>query len=416
MANAPHVYPVTRRFIGVGAELNPGTPVVPTFTLPLTAFTPVDKITYLQDKAWRNAMAGLYNMIPGPIIGDLSLAGPFFADSFGYLLNNIMGDYYVSGMTNPGSSQTSVAAYPAGTTSITLTTGTLTLNIPYLFYMNGSSGPAEVIVALSGTGAGPYVLSRPLYYPHVITSTLTASTVNSLYTHNFSLLNSGTGAGGAMNAQPVTHTFTDYTGITAVSGARQYAFTCLSDVTLMGTSTALITFDAKAQGLASQIAAQAPTSAVSAAIPQAAWTTSVQFAGAQVFNISEWKLTITRKLEPIWTDQGQQSPYAIPRGELTAACMFMFDPALDESQFLYYLNNTQPTMQISTANGLPGTKFAALTINAQLTAFDSAALDDKKSVFGYNQNALLVANTTNAGFSGGYSPLSLTIQNSQPSY
>ena len=94
----------------------------------------------------------------------------------------------------------------------------------------------------------------------------------------------------------------------------------------------------------------------------------------------------------------------------------MFDPALDESQFLYYLNNVQPTMSISTANGLPGVKFASLTINAQLAAFDTAALDDKKSVFGYNEQALLVANTTNAGFSGGYSPLSITIQNSQPSY
>ena len=93
----------------------------------------------------------------------------------------------------------------------------------------------------------------------------------------------------------------------------------------------------------------------------------------------------------------------------------MFDPALDESQFLYYLNNVQPTMSISTAN--PSVvKFASLTINAQLAAFDTAALDDKKSVFGYNEQALSLANTTNAGFSGRYSPLSITIQNSQPSY
>jgi hypothetical protein len=121
-------------------------------------------------------------------------------------------------------------------------------------------------------------------------------------------------------------------------------------------------------------------------------------------------------LEPIWTDQGFQSPYAIPRGELTAQVNFMFDPALDESQFLYYLNNTQPTMQIVSANGLPGTKSSTLTISAQLTAFDTAALDDKKSVFGFNEQALLVANTTNAGISGGYSPLSITIQNAIMSY
>ena len=116
-------------------------------------------------------------------------------------------------------------------------------------------------------------------------------------------------------------------------------------------------------------------------MPQAAWTASVSFAGAQVFNITEWKIQIVRNLEPIWTDQGQQSPYTIPRGELTAQCKFMFDPALDESQFWYYLNNTQPTMSISTANGLPGVKFASLTINAQRAAFDTAALDDKKIRF-----------------------------------
>ena len=416
MANAPHVYPVTRRFIGWGPELNPGTPVVPTVTVPMTTFTPVDKITYLHDAAWRNAMAGLYNVIPGPIIADLSMGGPFFSDTYPFLLNNILGDYYVSAMTNPGSSVTSVAAYPAGTTAITLTSGSLTLNTPYLFYLNGTSGPAEVITPTAGTLTGPYTLNRPLYYPHTITATLTASTVNSLYTHNFSLLNSGTGAGGAANAQPVTHTITDYTGISAVSGARQYAFGCLSETTLTGTATALMLWDAKGMGLGSVIAANAPTAAISPVVPQAAWTTTVAFAGSQVFNVSEWKLQIVRKLEPIWTDQGQQSPYAIPRGELTAQCNFTFDPALDESQFLYYLNNVQPTMQITAANGLPGVKSSTMTISAQTAAFDTATLDDKKVVFGFDEQALLVANTTNAGISGGFSPLAITIQNATASY
>ena len=42
----------------------------------------------------------------------------FFADSFGYMLNNILGDYYMYNMRKKGASVTSVAAYPAGTTWI----------------------------------------------------------------------------------------------------------------------------------------------------------------------------------------------------------------------------------------------------------------------------------------------------------
>ena len=85
----------------------------------------MNKITYLQDKACVMPWPAC-NMIPGPIIGDLTIAAPFFADSFGYMLNNIFLDYYVSAMTNPGSSVTSVAAYSVLTTSITLTSFSLT--------------------------------------------------------------------------------------------------------------------------------------------------------------------------------------------------------------------------------------------------------------------------------------------------
>ena len=51
--------------------------------------------------------------------------------------------------------------------------------------------------------------------------------VSSVYTHVASLLNTGT-------AQPPSHTLTDFQGLTATSGARSYAGSCLSELTLKG--------------------------------------------------------------------------------------------------------------------------------------------------------------------------------------
>ena len=91
---ASAVYPVPNRFVNVGKEAQPGSIAAGTYTFPLTTFKPVDKYTRLEDNAWRNAMAQLYNLIDGVRISDVSLGGPFFADGIGYPLMDILGDYW----------------------------------------------------------------------------------------------------------------------------------------------------------------------------------------------------------------------------------------------------------------------------------------------------------------------------------
>ena len=102
------VYPVPNRFINVGKEAQPGSIAAGTYTFPLTTFKPVDKYTRLEDNAWRNAMAQLYNLIDGVRISDVSLGGPFFADGIGYPLMDI------SATTGRASSAASRHALVAG--------------------------------------------------------------------------------------------------------------------------------------------------------------------------------------------------------------------------------------------------------------------------------------------------------------
>lgn len=415
MVTASAVYPVTRRFISLGKEAVPGTIVAPTFTFPMTKFTPKDNITYLEDKAWRNAMAELYNLIEGVEIADIDMEGPFFGDGIGYNLANILGDYWQSVNGTPATATTLAAPYTAGGSTISVTSATgITMGTTIAVGALGTT--AEEVRTVTNVVSTTVTLNAPMYQNHASTVAVTPYSAVVTYVHNFSLLSGGTGMGGTLQAQPPTYTFADYTGVTASTGARNYAYTCLSEMAFTGTANALLMWDAKGTAFASAISGTTPTASVSAVKPEAAWDTTISIAGTQVNTIEEWKVTLTRKLDPKFTNSGQQSPFAIPRGELGAMLSLNFDPAIDESPFLLYLNNTQPTLSITSQNTLSGTAFVSITFTMQVAAFDTGEIEDSKTVFGYNESVKCVANTTNAGPSGGYSPLVVTLTNSVVNY
>jgi hypothetical protein len=222
--------------------------------------------------------------------------------------------------------------------------------------------------------------------------------------------------GGYSSAQPPTYTYTDYTGVTASTGARNYAYTCFSELAFTGTASDLLMWDGKATGFASSIAGSTPTASVSAVKPEADWASTISIASTQVNTIEEWKLTLTRKLDPKFTNSGQQSPFAIPRGELGVALALTYDPAVDETGFLEYLNNTQPTLSITTTNGGTGAGLIQMVMNVQVAAYDTGELEDSKTVFGYNTTIMGVANSTNAGPSGGLSPVQIALTNTVVNY
>jgi hypothetical protein len=421
MANrfAGTVYPVPTRFVGWGKEAagTSGVPVQPTTTMPLKTLTPVDKITYLEDDAWRGAQAGLYNMIQGVEISDVSLGGPFFADTTPFALAGVLGDYYQSVNTGAvGTATTLNGGVSVGATAITLTSATGFTNTTVFAVGALGSKQEEIRQANSLSGSVLY-FTTPLYQSHLTAAAVTPySTVNLTINHNFALLNSGAGMGGFSVAQPPTYTITDNTGVPASTGARLYSYAVPTEVSLTGTSTGLVDWEGKYITLASVIAGTAPTNTLSTVAPQPSWNSTVTIGGSPEYNNIEYKFSLMRKAEPVFGNNSQQAPFAIPRGWFTAGLNLNFDPAVDESEYLFYMNNTQPTVVVTSTNGLAGTSAATITYTAQVAAFDTGQINDSKEAFGYDLTAKLVANTTNVGPSGGFGPIVVTVQNAVISY
>lgn len=416
-ANA--VYPVPDRYIDLGKEVSPGSTAAATFTFPMTTFTPVDKYTYLEDTSWRNSMAQLYNLIQGVRISDLTMGGPFFADGMGYPILDIMGDYWQGVSVGTTTTSTSLAVSgTVGAGSITVNSGT-GISVNDIISIGGTATTAcEVrqVTAISGT---VITLNAALYQAHASGSASGTVVVWSDYNgiiHNFSLQNNSLGAGGWTQSQPPTYTYYDFSGVPASSGARQYSYTCFSEVVITSDPTKLLEWTGKAMALASSIAGSAPVVSVSDVAPQAAWQSTVDISGTGTLDISMWKLTLTRKVEPLYTNSNQQDPFAIPRGYLTAELALDQEPSSDELLFLDYLDSTQPTVKLTSTNGLTGSAAASLTVTASKAGFDTGAIQDSKDVFGYSVTAKLIANTTDSGPSAGYSPCSIQLINNVISY
>ena len=416
MSFAPAVFPVPNRFINVGKEVTPGTPASGTYTFPVTQFKPVDKYDRLEDNAWRNAMARLYNLIGGVRIADLSIGGPFFGDGMGYPLMSALGDYWQA-VVGGGTAVTTSLSGSASVGASQIVVGSTTVALNAIVSIGAIGSTAEEVRKVTNVSAGTLTLNAALYQGHASGGTVISYSSYTGIQHNFSLLNPGSlGGGGSTSSQPPTYTYEDFSGVPAVTGARVYSYSCFSEVSITGEAQALVEWDGKITALASQIAASTPTTSLSSVVPQPSWVSTVAINGAGTQNNASWKLTLTRKLEPKFTNQGTQDPYAIPRSYLEAMIAFDWDPAPDETEFIYYTQNSQPSAQIVASNNLSGTAAVSLTINANQLGFTDAALEDGKEVFGFSESAKCIANTTNAGPSGGYSPLSISLVNQVVNY
>jgi hypothetical protein len=94
----------------------------------------------------------------------------------------------------------------------------------------------------------------------------------------------------------------------------------------------------------------------------------------------------------------------------------MYSPALDESPLTAMLSNAQPTLAWSISNGLSGSSLVSFALAANQAAFKETPLESGKTFWGWNASGEFIANTTNAGNSGGRSPLSITLQNAVATY
>jgi hypothetical protein len=232
------------------------------------------------------------------------------------------------------------------------------------------------------------------------------------YTHAFTLLNSG-------SAQPPAHTLTDATGIPATGLARQYPYSCISELTLNWNSEQLCTWDAKATCWPSVIPGSPPTNAVSSVAPIPAWRLAVGIGGpaaggTQVLNVVESSITIAREVTPYNTADGTQAPYVIARGNLDVSGKFTVI-AENEQRLLDLLANTQPQLQWLLSNG--GAAGALVSIQADMAKAGYRTVKIQSgTVFTYEVEWRAIANSTNVGASAGLAPAKFTLQDAVTAY
>lgn len=243
----------------------------------------------------------------------------------------------------------------------------------------------------------------------------TSGPVSSIYTHILSLLNSGTG-------QPPSHTFVDFQGLTATSGARTYPGGSLAELTLKGNpESTLLEFSAKGSGFwSSAFPTAPPTNNVGTEVPFAAWRCELAFGGSlpgsKSLVVREWEVTTTREISVQHTSQNSQAPYIIQRGPIECNGKFFVAKPSDETFLDYFRSNTQPQFQLLVSNGLAAAAARTLTIDILNCAFTMTEANRSDPAVGYDCTFEAVANTTNDGASGGFAPVKYTVTNAIATY
>lgn len=262
------------------------------------------------------------------------------------------------------------------------------------------------------TGAGAcFIDGLGFLLDNILGDLTTTGPVSSSYVHAFSTLNSGT-------AQPGSLTLVDYNGLTATSGARMWPGACLSELVLKGNpESTLIEMSFKGMSYPSQpYPTAAPVNTPTAVSPLAAWRVALAINDIANLTAREWQVTITRELSVQHTSQNSQNPYIIQRGKVGAAATVFFAKPADESALNYYLDNSQPELAISVSNGGAAAALLTMLLHMQVAAADSAEVNRSDPAVGYDLSFKGMANTTDAGASGGYSPIKVTLGNAVTTY
>jgi hypothetical protein len=221
------------------------------------------------------------------------------------------------------------------------------------------------------------------------------------YTHTVSLKNSLVAAA---DAQPTPLTFTDF----YAANVRAYAGQSIHDFTLSFSSEGLLDYDAKSTGWASATAST-PTPSFSTVTATPVWQATVTIGGSAVATATEGSITMTRPVTPIYGISNTQNPANVFLGALEVKGQFKFIMEND-TELTRFLTNTQPSIVLNWANGTGST---ATQIQATITkgAYTAAVIDRSKDFVEVAVDLTGIANTTDAGSTGGYSPIKWVFQN-----
>jgi len=417
---------VAEREVYLAKEAVPGTiPASAGVPVPLTSFKPSDKPTWIEDESFQGSMGDAYGLYQGPLIAGFDMGGHVVGDhGLPEALYNLLGDYTVSG-TAASPASTTNAALAVGATALPVASGGTSFTAGmYLWLQDAGTPAANEVVMVTATGSATSIPITATRFAHLTAMPFTNTTAP--YTHVFALLNGSVGAANGP-AQGPTWCVTDRQGI-ASNGAIQYAYACMSEVTITGNAEKLLDWTGKVACAAGVPAGSAiGTTSVSSVVPSPSWRTVTGIGGpasggTQVKNIAEHAVTLTRAVKPYNTEQGSPQPFIIARGKQGSTGKLTFAPSIDDSARLAMIGNTQPQTQFITSNGLTGSSLVSVQVDILLAGYKTADINDGSELFGYDvgfkayHTATSSSGITTTGASGGKGAVKVTIINAVPTY
>jgi hypothetical protein len=409
------LFPVFESALLLGRETTAATAPTSFTSIPVKALTTRPNITWLPDQSLRGSNVETYGMVQGAYWSEITIPQSIaYGDTIGHALFGMFGDYAVTGTASTPTWTTSGALSP-GAGPIAVTSGSSAVGGTYIQVDTGTN--AEVVTVGTGSTATSIVLSAstPLRFSHL--SGVTITTVIAPFSHTFSNLNPNSSTGNT-SAQPPSYTALHRNQV-AGSGnyyADQYLYSHFTDLKLEAKATDYLMWDAKLVGQIRSYPSANYSPSFSTVTGWPAWQSVIQLNAGAIYNITDMTVSLSRKEDIIPALDGVQNPYVIAAGPLTAPFTIDYDAVSNENALNYALNNTQPTLSYVISNGLSGSSLVSLTLTAQLAAHKDAPLSAQRTLWGYKTTGELLANTTNSGNSGGYSPCQVVLENAIPSY
>lgn len=237
---------------------------------------------------------------------------------------------------------------------------------------------------------------------------VTVTGASAPFTHACSTLNSSDG-------QPPSYSYTDYYGRTDASPARRYAGQKVSELTLKADAEGMFTWEGKTVGIGSAIVAK-PTSAFTTITPEPAWEGVVTIGGSAKAYIESFETHITRQLSPVFNIDGTDAPYEIFSGKLAVSGKLVAIME-DDTELNRYTGAAKATTSLD-IDYTHGAGAALVEVKQHMTKVQYVSptkITRGKEYVEVEIEFKAIANTTDAGASGGYSPLKVTLQNALPS-
>lgn len=217
------------------------------------------------------------------------------------------------------------------------------------------------------------------------------------FSHVFSTLNTG-------NGQPTSYTLND----NYVAGNRQYPGAKFSEVGFKFSADGLLTYSAKATTFGSATAA-APTTSFTAIPPMVGWQGVVQIGGVTNAGVLDGEITIKRSVTIINSVDGTQAPVQLWSGPVQVdgkATLIMED----DTALTQYLTTAKPAIDFNFSAGT-GITAVGLQFHMSKCSISAADITRGKDYIEIPITWTALANTTDIGASGGYSPVKVTVKN-----